>query len=75
MVSTVLPDKLEITILGARSTQNWSWKLPVYCVNVTKNITLNLHNSATGAKHISDFNSLEFYWLFANIAIIALLLQ
>ena len=32
LISTVLPDNLEITILGARSTQNWSWKFPVYCV-------------------------------------------
>ena len=60
MVSTVLPDNLEIPILGARSTQNWSWKLPVYCVKCDKIATLNLHNSATGAKHISEFTFSQF---------------
>ena len=67
---------LVINLLWFRQCYQITWKSPFWGLevlkievenflfivsNVTKQITLNLHNSATGAKHISDFNSLEFY--------------
>ena len=61
LVSTVLPDSLEITILGARSPQNYLQRSVEFCVKCNKKVTLNLHNSATGAKHISDAKFLQFH--------------
>ena len=56
LVSTVLPDSLEITVLWARSPQNCLQRSVEFCVKCNKKVTLNLHNSATGAKHISGIN-------------------
>ena len=64
LVSTVLPDSLEITVLGARSPQSYLQRSVEFCVKCNKKVTLNLHNSATGGKHISDFNSYFLHVLF-----------